>query len=428
MLNPVELGSIRWDSAQAKIDLMNTFNLYPKIQLLIDSVDSSQYDPNSSKVRLFTNSYDVSSCATNIRIKTVMYNNCGQLSFTLIHPDCRTLFKEGDRVRLYLDDKCKFCGFIFSRTFSQKREMQVVAFDYLRYFKAQQIYSKTMMRSSDGKTGLTASEIFTKICQDLKIPFEIKYTSTVPVPAQNWDKQSCFNIMEFAINQTIINSDEAKKEYLIYFHESDVDEQILKEQSGVVQLHSRTDLTTNVPITDSDLITDYNYQTTIDKQTYNRIILYKTKKSYLGKDGKTLKNGKKTGTIVRVAPSSPEKYKETSEGLYGYLPYFHQCPDSYTEAQMDKVAGDLLKILDRKTSSLTLQCYGVIGMRAGYLVPVAILNIGDTFIGSWKMDEKTNEIYLLPEYRTVKECELIVEHPLKMNLTISSAEEGEYNL
>ena len=91
---------------------------------------------------------------------------------------------------------------------------------------------------------------------------------------------------------------------------------------------------------------------------------------------------------------------------------------------MDKVAKDLLAILDRKTSSLTLSCYGVIGMRAGYLVPIAIKQIGGTSIGTWDDENST----LIPIYRTVKECELIVEHPLKMNLVVSCGEQGEYDL
>lgn len=425
-LQNIQLASVQWTDTDSKIDLMSDFDLYPKIQVIIDSVDKSQYEPNSSTNRIFADSYDVTNCSCDIKLKTTLKSNCGQISFTMLHPDCQSLFKEGDRVRLYLNDKCRFCGFIFTRDFSQKGEMSVTAFDYLRYFKVPLSYDKNMMTAEDGKTGLTISEIFRKLCQDLKIPFDVYTNSSVIVPPQRYDMKSAFNIMEFAINQTIINSSQNRKEYFTFFHESNLEnEQELKNTGGNVQLHLRNNLTTNVPITDSDLIVDYNYKTTIDSQTFNRVILYKDEKTYLSKTSKTLKSGKKTGTrIVRVAPSTPEGIKDTSEGLYGYLPYYHQCPDSYTEAQMDKVAKDLLAILDHKTSSLRLSCYGVIGMRAGYLVPIAIKEIGGTHIGTWNEDKSI----LIPVYRTVKECEFIIEHPLKMNLTVSCAEEGEYDL
>lgn len=425
-LQDVKLASIKWQDTDSKIDLMSDFDLYPEIQLIIDSVDKTEYDTSIGVSRLFSDSYDVSRCSCDIRVKTTLHNSCGQISFTMLHPDCQSLFKEGDRVRLYLNNKCRFCGFIFTRSFKQKGEMSVVAFDYLRYFKTPLSYDKSMMMSEDGTKGLTVSEIFTKLCQDLKLPFDVYTNSTVVVPAQRYDMKSAFSIMEFAINQTIINSSEQRKQYFTFFHESNLDdEEELKKTGGVVQLQLRNNLTTNVPITDSDLITDYSYKTTIDSQTFNRIILYKDEKTYLSKTGKSLKKGKKTGTrIVRIAPSTPEEIQKTSEGLYGYLPYYHKCPDSYTEAQMDKVAKDLLAILDRKTSSLTLSCYGVIGMRAGYLVPIAIKQIGGTSIGTWDDENST----LIPIYRTVKECELIVEHPLKMNLVVSCGEQGEYDL
>lgn len=423
-MNEIRLSSIYWDSTSSKIDLMSTFDLYPEIRLIIDKVDKSQYDPASNTSRIFAESWDVSSCSCNIRLKTVLYNNCGQLSFKMLHPQCQE-FKEGDRVRLYMNGKCKFCGFIFTRSFQQDEEMLVYAFDFLRYFKSPMLYDRNMMMSLNGQTGLTINEIFRKLCQDLKIPFEIKAESTIPVPAQRYDMKSAFNILEFAINQTIINSSEDNRQYFTYYHESDIDEEQLKQTSGVVQLQLRNNLTTNVPITDSDLILNYDYKTTIDEQTFNRIILYKDEKTYLSETGKTLKKGQKTGTrTIRVFPENIEKVKQTSEGLYGYLPYYHKCPDSYTEAQINKVGNELLAMLDRKTSSLKLECYGIIGMRAGYLVPVAIRKIGGTSIGKWNEDKSI----LFPIYRTVKECELIVEHPLKMNIVLSCGENNEYEL
>jgi len=427
-MRELELNSIPWNKETAKIKLYDQFNLYPKIQVIIDKVDDTKYDPNSSQVRLFSEAYDVTSCSCDIKYKTVLYGSCGQMTWRMIHPDCQSLFKEGDRVRLYLDGKCRFCGFIFTRSFKQQGDMNVVAFDYLRYFKSPLIYNKNMLASQDGKTGLTASEIFQKLCQDLKLPFELQYTSSIPVPPKRYDRSSAFSIMEDAINQTIINSPDETKEYLCYFHESNIDEETLKQNSGVVQLHLRNNLTTDCPITDSDLLVDYNCETSIDKQTYNRVILYKNEKSYLGKNGKTLKTGKTIGQIVRIAPSSPENYKTTSEGKYGFLPYYHQCPDSYSEGQMDNVAKQLLDILDRPTASLNLTCYGILGMRAGYLVPVLIKNIAGSYIGTYTTDKNTGEQIMLPVYRTVKECEMIVEHPLKMNIVLSAGAGQEYDL
>lgn len=419
-------GNIEWGNSPAKINLYNDFDLYPDIKLIIDKVTEVKWSETEGGSKTYAQSYDMSDCASNIKIKTVLYNNCGQLTCRLLHEDCEKIVQEGDRVRLYLNDKCRFCGFVFTRSFN-KGKMSITCFDYLRYFKAPLSYNRIQMISPNGSTGMTASDVFRKLCMDLAIPYDVITNSTIPVPAQRYDRKTAFNILEFAINQTIINSPSGNRQYFTYFHESylpeDDDGSILFQTGGQVEFHLRNNLTVDVPITDSDLLIDYNFQTSIDKQTFNEIILYKDEKTYVSKTGKSLKKGKKTGTrIVRTSSNNLSKAK------YGYLPYYHQVPDGYTEAQMDAVAEELRDILGRVSQELSLECYGILGLRAGYLVPVYIESMGGQRIGQQIVDEKTGDIRILPVYRTVKECELIVEHPLKMNVTLSSAEFGEYDV
>ena len=87
---------------------------------------------------------------------------------------------------------------------------------------------------------------------------------------------------------------------------------------------------------------------------------------------------------------------------------------------MQQIADGLLDVFNRPTHSLSTSCYGIIGMRAGYLVPIALSDIGGTSIGISKTDKKTGETYIVPVYRTITECEMCIEYPLKMNLKISS--------
>lgn len=424
-------SGIIWGDVPSKVNLANYFNLYPEIKIYIDVPTDYGYTKEQGIFRTYSQIYDVSDCATDIRLKTVLKNSCGTLSFKLIHEDCQKLFINGCRVRLYLDGRCWFCGFIFIRNFKDKHDMQIVAFDFLRYFKSPLSYMKSQLRTQDGQMGLTASEIFQKICTDLAIPCTVVTNATIPVPPQNYDMKTGFNIMEFAINQTLMNSPADNREYFTYYHETNLAQDEGKEDltqtelfktSGTVEFQLRNNLTVDVPITDEMLI-NYNYESSIDKQSYNEIILYKDQKTYLSKTGKTLKNGKKTGTrIVKTASN------DLLKGLWGYLPYYHKCPDGYTEAQMQNVANQLRDILGRETQSISLSCYGIIGLRAGHLVGVAIEDIGGTTIGYPSTDENTGETTLLPVYRTVQECEMIIEHPLKMNISISSAAYGEYDL
>lgn len=420
--------AVQYDGRPADVKLFQFFNLYPEIRVYIDSVQTTGSEPNITKI--YSKTYDVSDCITEMRIKTTLKNNCGQFTGKLIHKDCQSKFKLGDRIRVYLDGRCWFCGFIFTSDYKSSTSMSIIAFDFLRYFKVPLIYGKNQLIDNNTNQGLSASGIFTKICQDLAIPFQVISESKIPITPQNYTQKTAFNILDFAITETLINSPKDFRQYFTYFHETffledyekDMSEQTVFKTSGRVEWYLRNNLRADTVIND-EMIYNYDFKTTIDQQTHNEIIVYKDKKTYLSKTGKTLKKGKKTGTqIKKVAPDNKLKAR------YGYLPYYHRAPDGYSESQMQQIAEELLSILNRPTHSLSLNCYGIIGMRAGYLVPVAINDIGGTTIGIPQIDEETGEIYLQPVYRTVTDCELILECPLKMNLKISSGMYEEVDL
>ena len=419
--------AVQYDGSPANIKLFKYFNLYPEIKIYIDKVETVGSEDNVT--RLYSKIYDVSDCSSEAKIKTVLKNNCGQFSCKLIHKDCQSNFHVGDRIRVYLDGRCWFCGFIFIADYKSSTSMTITAFDFLRYFKAPLLYGKNQLIDDSTKQGLVASDIFRKICQDLAIPFDVYTNSQIPITPQNYTQKTAFNILEFAITETLINSPKENRQYFTYFHETffeedyqkNISEQEVFKTSGNVCWHLRNNLKVDTVI-DDEMVYDYSFKESIDQQTYNEIIVYKDQKTYLGKNGKTLKNGKKTGTqIKKVAPDNLSKAK------YGYLPYYHKAPDGYSESQMKQIAEELLNIYNRPTHDLSISCYGIIGMRAGYLVPVALKDIGGTTIGIEQTNE-TGEKYLQPVYRTVVECELSLQYPLKMNLKISSGMYGEIDI
>lgn len=418
--------ALQYEGKPANIKLRQYFNLYPEVKLYIDT--ASAVESGDSMTKIYSKVYDISNCASNIKIKTVLKDNCGQLTCKLIHKECQKLFNVGDRVRLYLDGRCWFCGFIFIRDFQSSTSMSIVAFDFLRYFKVPLTYGKNQLLTIGNTTGMPASDIFTKICQDLAIPFNIQTASSTPVTPQNYTQKTAFNILDFAITETLINSPIDNREYYTFFHQTFFEEdynndnlsetQIFKT-SGQVVWALRNNLTVDA-VLDDEMIYDYKFKESIDEQTYNEIIVFKDQKTYLSKTGKTLKNGKKTGTQIKKVSND-----NRTKALYGYLPYYHRAPDGYSEAQMQQVADELKDIYNRPTHNLSVSCYGIIGMRAGYLVPVALNDIGGTTIGIQKTNEKTGENYLEPVYRTVTECEFDIQYPLKMNLKLSSGMYGE---
>lgn len=425
------------EETKPQILLTKLFNLYPTIELIVDSVGDYGYDEKNGAFKNYATSYDISNCSKNIKIKTVEKDSCGILSFETLHKDCQK-FVEGDRVRIKLDGRCAFCGYIFTRSATDENTMSFIVFDFLRYFKSPLTYMKSQLMDTSNKLGLSIGGYFSKVCSDLKLPFKIIENSNIPLTTRTFDIKTAFNIMDYAINQTLINSPEGRKEYYTVYHEpfieDDKNDEQLKKTGGNLVLRLKSKLTTDLIIGDESLLKDYNYSSTIDSQTFTRVIVYKDNKTFLSKKGKTLKTGKKTGTrtIISYPDINNLKEQETknaikNEGKWGFLPYYYKAEDNYTSAQMKMVAKQMHSLFNRPTENITLNCYGAIGMRAGYLVPIAIKEIGGKSIGKWDTDEEGNKV-LTPVYKTVKQCELIVQHPLEMKLTISSGVMGEYDV
>lgn len=407
-----------------KIRLGRMFNLTPEIKVIVDKVNiqDSSFSKSEGIFKKYATSYDISDCVANLRLKTVWQGNCSTLSFDFVDSQSFNLIHEGDRIRLYLDGIAHFCGIVFCRDFSPTK-ISITCFDYLRYFKSTLSFNKDQMMSHNSKTGLTIDGVFTRVCMDLfmKNQLQVISTSDIPVPAQRYDMKTGFYIMDFAVSHTLITSPDDNKEYFIYYHDpyfEDDDfstESQLYKTSGSLKLDKISNLTTDVVITDDSLLNNYEFKSSIDTNTFNFVVVYNDKKTYLSPKGKTLKNGKKTGTRKQY------DFHGKSVGIYGYLPYYHKAPDSWTEAELQQQATRLLNILDRPSQSISLECYGILGMRAGYMVPVAIEKLGDTSVGIVETDEN-GETVLLPGYRVVKECEMIIEHPLKMNIVLGAGQ------
>ena len=174
-------------------------------------------------------------------------------------------------------------------------------------------------------------------------------------------------------------------------------------------------------IGDQSLLIDYNYETSIDKQTFTRIIVYKNDKTWqsVSKKGKVtqLKHGKKLGTRTVVGypdiNTKQGRLDAKNEGLWGFLPYYFEAGDGWTQSQMQMMAKKMFDATNRVTKELQLECYGLIGLRAGDLITVSIEGIGGETMQGW---------------RSIKEIEFSVESPIKMSIGVSTAQYGEYDV
>lgn len=180
----------------------------------------------------------------------------GKLVFSVVK-DGIISFTEGDSVKLQIDGKDMFFGFIFTkaRNSKDKEVITVTAYDQLRYFKNKTSLYYENKKASDVVSGLASDFLLSK--------GEIEDTGYV-IPDRTEDNSTLFDIVQNALDETIKNRGEM---YVLY---DDIGKLTLKNARNM-----RLGLLISV-----DTAGGYEYSSSIDRSTYNQVkITYDNKET-----------------------------------------------------------------------------------------------------------------------------------------------------
>lgn len=269
----------------------------------------------------------------------------GKLTFNVVN-DGNINFQEGNAVRLKLDDVKVFYGFIFSKKRDKRNIIQVVAYDQLRYFKNKDTYVYT---------NKTVTELIQMIAADFKLKVGTLENTGFKIPSRVEDNKTLFDIIQTALDLTLQSK---KKMYVVY------------DDFGKLTLKNAENMKLNLLI-DEETGENFDYTSSIDGQTYNKIKL-----SY---------NNKETGRReIFIAQDS------SSIDKWGVLQYF----DTIDKNVKGKVkANDLLSLYNKKTRHLTLKnAFGDVRVRAGSAVRIA-LKLGDIEVKNFMVVEKVKHTF-----------------------------------
>lgn len=275
-----------------------------------------------------------------IKLSSERKESPATLEFTVIK-DSILDFTEGNVVLLKVDDVNMFYGFVFSKTRSDNDTISVIAYDQLRYFKNTYTYAYTNKTASEILTAIASEQLITTgTIEDT----EHKIASGIEI------NETLFDIILNALDETILNKSEM---YVLY---DDFGKVSLKNISSMI-----------VPIIiDSDTAESFDYTSSIDDETYNKIKL-----TYENDD---------TGVIdVYVAQDS------STINTWGVLQY----QDELSEGENGAYKADiLLELYNKKTRTLSIKnACGDTRVRAGCLVYVR-LSLGDVSINNLMLIEK----------------------------------------
>ncbi len=264
----------------------------------------------------------------------------GKLTFTVLKDDIID-FQEGNIVKLSIDSQNKFFGVVFTKQRNKDGKIKVTAYDQLRYFKNKDTYIYTNQ---------TAAALLKMIVDDFKLKWGTVEDTGYVISKRVEDNKTLFDIIQNALDETLRVT---HKMYVLY------------DDYGNVTLKNVESMKLNLVI-DECVAEDYDYTSSIDRQTYNKIkLVYENEET-----------GKRD---VYVAQDSDNMNR------WGILQYFDTLKDK--ENGQGK-ADALLELYNKKTRHLTIKnALGDLRVRAGNSI-VVNLNIGDIIVQNYMLVEK----------------------------------------
>lgn len=269
----------------------------------------------------------------------------GRLSFSVVKM-AGLNFQEGNPVSFRVNGIDVFYGFVFSKQRTKDGLIHVTAYDQLRYLKN---------RDTIRAVGKKASELLQMLAADFRLQCGTVEDTGYIIESIVEDDQSLFDIILNAVDETLQTTGNL---FVLY------------DNFGKICLQNIKNLKRNFVI-DQDVSEDFDYTSSIDKQTYNKIKLtYENEKTgkrevYITQDGNHM-------------------------NLWGVLQYHETLQNEIGAAEK---ANALLKLYNQKTRHLTVKnVLGDISIRAGTLL-IVNLNLGDIIANTYMLVEKVKHTF-----------------------------------
>ena len=282
-------------------------------------------------------------------LTTNRFDSPAKLSFTCLEKSGIGI-AEGSSVELSVDGVKMFKGYVFTAERNRDGEVAYVAYDQLRYLKANASY---------GFYGQTVGQIIQQIAGDLQVDTGAIADTGYAIPSLYEEDQSCLDIIQSAVQQTLLNTGNI---YVFY------------DDGNGLALQQPADMMSDVLIGESSLLLDYTYKTDIDAQTYNSV--------------KLARPNEETGHADVVIAQD-----YATIGQWGLLQLYQTVDGDANTAQMEAQAAASLKYYNRRLRTLSVSSLGVPGLRAGMMVLMKVPGLGDISLDQYVLLEKVSHTW-----------------------------------
>lgn len=274
----------------------------------------------------------------------------GKLTFKIIKDNILN-FSEGSAVRLKVNGKNVFFGFVFSQKRDKEQIITVTAYDQLRYLNNKDTYVFEKK---------TASQLIKMIAGDFSLNLGSIANTGYVIPSRVEENTSLFDMIENALDLTLQNK---KEMYVLY------------DDFGKLTLKNISKMYVGKPgaylLIDEDTGENVDYTSSIDTDTYNKVKL-------------TYDNEKTGKREVYIAQHGANINK------WGVLQFF----DTLSEGENGKKkANALLSLYNQKTRNLRItNAIGDVRVRAGSMIVVK-LKLGDVKVQNFMLVEKVKHTF-----------------------------------
>lgn len=263
----------------------------------------------------------------------------GKLTFVYLD-DGNINVQEGNAVRFAVDGTNLFYGYVFRKSRSKDKRIEVTAYDQLRYFKNKDTYVYS---------NKTASQVLQMICDDFLLNVGYVEDTQFVIASRVMSNKTLFDVVQDALDTTLLNIGVL---YCLY------------DDFGKITLKEISTMKVGLLI-DEETGQNYDYESSIDQQTYNQI--------------KLTYDNEETG--YRDVYMTKDSSHVNEWGLLQYYDTLKEGEDGRTKADT------LLEYYNRKTRKLTVKnAVGDIRIRAG-CSPLIRLNLGDITVDNFMVCE-----------------------------------------
>ena len=264
----------------------------------------------------------------------------GELQFKVV-ADKILEVTEGDIVRLRVDNTDVFYGFVFKMKRDKDQIISITAYDQLRYLKNKDTYVYE---------NKTASEVIKMLAADFNLETGTIEDTGFKIASRIEENTALFDIIQTALDLTLQTK---SKMYVLY------------DDFGKLTLKSLDSMRINV-LVDENTGENFDYTSSIDSQTYNKIKL-------------TYDDEEKGIRDVFVAQHGE------NINQWGVLQYF----DTLQKGENGQAKADaLLSLYNKKTRNLSINnVFGDLRVRAGSMIAVS-LDLGDIKVNNLMLVEK----------------------------------------